>query len=243
MKKPAIALLLLMLSSPALSASFPYSTAIYDQITEAPMGMKITSKAYVRFSKNTNDTLFAEWVTEESSFTGAKRKFNLNTGGTLYTLDLNTKRCTKTDIRGVTEMVNNPEDFAEGMKKQMGLTKAGPCEGAGLKGVKYTSSFGEMCFHKDVFLLWQKTMGSTTNISNIKFDVPLPKEKTQLPSDIKCSDGPDFSRGISGMSATGSTTAQGQGTMENQQQSPPANMEEAMKKAKEAMGNFGDLFK
>ncbi len=242
MKKSAAIILLLILSSSVYSASLPYSTAIYDQVMEGPMGLKITTKAYVRFSKNIDDSLFAEWVTEENSFTGAQRKFNLTTGSVIYALNLDTKKCTKTNIKAITEMVNDPEQFADKMKKQMGLKQAGSCEGAGLKGVKYTSSFGEMCFHKDVFLLWQNAMGSTTKLSNVKFDVPLPKDKTQLPSGVTCSDGPDISGGFGDMGASSSSAAQGQRATGNQQQTPP-NMDQAMKKAKEAMENFGDLFR
>jgi len=241
-KKPAAIILLLILSPSVYSASLPYSSAIYDQVMEGPMGVKITTTAYVRFSKNIDDTLFAEWVTEENSFTGVQRKFNLTTGSVIYALNLDTKKCTKTNIKDVTAMVNDPEQFADMMKTQMGLKQAGSCEGAGLKGVKYTSSFGEMCFHKDVFLLWQKAMGSTTTISNIKFDVPLPKNKTQLPDNVTCTAGPDISKGFGDMGVSSSSAAREQRAIGNQQQTP-ANMDEAMKKAKEAMENFGDLFK
>jgi len=241
-KKYAITLLLLLFSVPALSASFPHTRVISTSITKGPM-TNITTSTYMFYDGNEKTAITAEWSTQQTPV-GKKRKFTLTKGGYISSLDLDTKRCIKTNIQAVTESVQDPEALSASIKKQMGLKKAGACEGAGYQGVKYTSSFGEMCFYKDVFLLWQKGMGIDTRVTSVKFDVNLPKDKITLPAGIKCVAGPDLSQGWQGMQSYGQQSSESSDAAgSSQQQAPqpssqpsPQNMDDAMKMLQDMFG-------
>ena len=226
MKIKFTALSLTLLSSTAFSASFPHKTATYTTVTTAPM-TNIESETYVTFPKDMMESVTAEWSTQKSPM-GVKRTFNLTEKGVVFSLDLDTQHCTKTNIKPLTEGIKDPEQYGKAMRKQMGLQKSGSCEGAGLKGVEYSSPYGKFCFYKDVIMLWQESMGTITKITKIEFDNNLPKDKTRLPGGVKCVAGPDLSKGIGGMNPYGGTTPPGGDSMGNQAP-PPQDMEEAMK--------------
>ena len=239
MKRILIVAAALAASSSLFAAqSQPWETATYEQTMTGPMGMKVVSKHYVRYSKKLEDSRSAEWIDEESMM-GKKKMLNIRDGKYMYAIDRQTKRCTKTDLSAVTDMINDPEQFAEQMKQSMNLKEIGKCEGGGLDGIKYKWSLGEMCMHKGMFLLWQKGMGTNIEVSNVKFNDSLPEDKMAVPADITCKEGPDLSKGFAG--AFGGSNAMGE-TEREEREEAPQNMEEAMQKAQEAMKSFGDLF-
>lgn len=229
-------LVLFSISSTAFCASFPHKTVSYKSTMKGPM-VSVETDSYVVFSDDPNESITAEW-TKQASPAGNKRTFNLTQQGKVYALDLDTQHCTKTDLQPMMDQIGDPEKFAQQMKQQMGLKKSGACAGAGLPGTKYTSSFGEMCFYQDVFLLWQKVMGSTTTISDVVFDETLPQEKIELPSGVTCVDGPDLSKGLDGLREySNSSAAKSKPKTQN-----PQSMEEAMKKAQEAMEQLKGMY-
>ncbi len=227
-------LVLFSISSTAFCASFPHKTVSYKSTMKGPM-VSVETDSYVVFSNDPNESITGEWTTQTTP-TGNKRTFNLTRQGKVYALDLNTQHCTKTNLQPMMDQIGDPEKFAQ----QMGLKKSGGCEGAGLPGIKYTSSFGEMCIYQDVFLLWQKVLGSTTTISDVVFDESLPQEKIELPSGVSCVDGPDLSKGLDGLreySSSAGTNAKSKPKTQN-----PQSMEEAMKKAQEAMEQLKGMY-
>ena len=223
----------------------PWNTAIIDQTMTGPMGMKVTTKSYLKFSNKIEDSFSAEWEEMENSFTGKKEKLTIKDGTHVYVLDLGTNRCTKTNIKAVTDMVNDPMQVAEQMKKTMNLNEAGQCTGVGnRKGILYKWSLGEICMLDGILTLWQKGADTLIEVTKLELDVTLPKDKISLPPGTKCSEGPDFSRGFTNMGSFEHSDMVEANPTENSrsQQPPPQNMEEAMKKAQEAMKSFGDLF-
>lgn len=235
-------------STSIMAASFPHTSAIYQTTMSGPM-MKVTTDAYVYFDGDEAKAISAEWVTQESP-AGKTHKLNITKNSIIYAVDLDKRHCTKTNIKSLTDSISDPEAFAKSMKQQMGLKENGTCEGAGLKGTKLTSSFSEMCMYKDVFMVWMNAMGTKTEVTNVKFDVDLPKDKISVPAGIKCVEGPDIAQGLQGMQMPNGTSS-GKTYDRSQQQSPPGmkeqgmenqDMEEAMKKAQEAMKSFGDMF-
>ncbi len=232
---------LVVFSAAAQAASFPHKTAIYETTMAAPM-MQSTSTSYVFFDGNIGTAISAEWRTEEMM--GRKsRMLTLSKQGKVYSVDLEKRSCTRTDISAMTGSIADPEAFARKMRDQMGMKASGSCDGAGLKGTLYKSGFGDMCMYKDAFMLWQKSMGSDIRVTSVAFDKDLPKDKISLPAGIDCVDGPDLSRGMMGMREysrsrdEGAASAPAGGGQPSQQ-----DMEEAMKQAKEAMKQFGDMF-
>jgi len=220
-----------IIASSASASSFPHRTAIFSQTTTNPM-MEVSSKLYVSFSEKKYTS--AEWETQNTS-TGTKRTLKLNDGKFIYTVDLDANHCTKTKIDAHSLEVKDPTKLANEMKRQMGLEKDGACQGAGLKGTQYKSSFGKMCFYKDVFLLWQEVMGSRTKITDVKFDVALPKNKTKLPSGINCTEGNRYSNQFDYNQSSSYSSSR-----EKHRHQNPENIEEAMKQAKEAMQQLGN---
>ncbi len=239
MQKYIVSLSLLVVSASAISASFPHKSAIYQTITSGPM-MKVVTDSYVYFDGDENTATSAEWVTQETPM-GKKNKLNITKKGIIYSVDLDKKHCTKTNIRSLTDSISDPEAFSKSIKQQMGLKESGSCKGAGLKGIKYTSSFSEMCMYKDVFMLWQTAMGTKTEVTKVKFDTDLPKDKTSIPAGITCIEGPDISQGWPGMQVPNGAASSGK-TYDRGGQQSPQDMEETMKKAQEAMKSFGDMF-
>jgi hypothetical protein len=236
MNKTAISLPLLLLSTNVLAASFPHETVISTTTMKGTM-VDVHTETYARYSNNMDDSMSAEWVTQKTPV-GVTRKFNLSKNGQVYAYDLDTGRCTVTDTKALTDKIGDPMQLAKDIKTQMNMKKVGACEGAGIQGTKYTSSFGEMCFYKDVFMLWQKTMGTTTRVTRVEFDKPLPSNKTRLPAGVKCVAGPDFSKGIGGLMSGGSS-ASAFAAPARKKQAAPANMDEAMKKMQKMLKQMG----
>ncbi len=237
MIKNIISLLLLLLSTEIYSASFPYKTVISESVTTGPM-TEITTSTYSSFDGDVNTMISAEWSTQKTP-AGKKRTFNLTKNGFVYAVDLDTKHCTKTDIKAMMNAISDPEAMSKDMKRQMGLKENGTCEGAGYKGIKYSSQFGEMCFYKDVFLLWQKVMGTQTKVTRVEFDVDLPKDKITLPAGIKCVEGPDISQGLRGLQSYRGSDSPDAASGSSQQEAPqnaPQNMDDAMKMFKDMFG-------
>ena len=221
-----------------LASPFPHHSIFSVSEMKAPM-MTVHTETYAFYTENLKDAVSAEWVTQTGPM-GKSRTLNLSKKGFVYALDLDSKHCTKTDIRELMNAELDPEQAASEMKKQMNLTQEGDCEGAGLQGIKYSSSFGSMCFYKDVFLLWQEAMGTRMTVTQVEFDRELPKDKIRLPSDVTCIEGPDLSQGIQGLMPT----AAGQAETEVPPNQPQTqDREKAMKQAQEAMKQLGDFFK
>ena len=246
MNKYLVNLFLLVASTTAstsiMAASFPHTSAIYQTKMSGPM-MKVTTDAYVYFDGDEKKAISAEWVTQESPI-GKTHKLNITKNSIIYAVDLDKSHCTKTNIKSLTDSISDPEAFAKSIRQQMGLKENGTCEGAGLKGTKLTSSFSEMCMYKDVFMVWMNAMGTKTEVTKVKFDVDLPKDKISVPAGIKCVEGPDIAQGLQGMQMPNGASS-GKTYDRSRQQSPqdmPQDMEETMKKAQEAMKSFGDMF-
>lgn len=266
MNRIAIAFTIYSLSSLSHAASFPHTSAIFQTTMKGPM-MEMTTDSYVYFDGNKSNAVSAEWVKQKNPM-GSTNRLNITKDGVVLAVDLDRMSCTRTNIKSFTESISDPEKFAESIKKQMNLTKSGKCEGAGLKGVKYTSSFGELCLYKDVFMLWQSAMGTMTKVTKVEFDKKLPQDKITVPAGVDCIDGPDLSKGWRGMmppgggsssslSESSSDAAGSQQEQEyerenssssnnasgNRQDQTPPNMDEAMQKAKDVMKSLGDMFK
>ena len=246
MNKVILTLLLLLPFSSSYSASFPYKSAIFKTVTDGGV-FKNESETYTSFSKNPEDSITAEWARQEA-LGRVERSLNLTKGGVLYHLNLDTNQCTKTNIKALTDKINDPERLAKQMKQDLQMKPAGPCKGDGHKGILYTHSFGEICLLDDVFMLWQKSPGVTSKVTDIKFDVRLPKDKITLPSGVNCVPGPDLSQGLGGMMNYGqSNSASGQGDSQSgtssssttQQQPSQEEMEKLQKQANEMMKNLG----
>lgn len=245
MNKTTFFIVLGVASVQASAASFPHKSAIYTTKTSGPM-MESTIESYVYFDGNEETAISAQWMTDVVM--GRKtRKLSVSKGGVVKTVDLDTKHCTETNISSFTQSIKDPEKLAKDMKQQMNLQEQGTCEGAGLTGTKYTSSFGELCMYRDVFMLWQNAMGTNIKVTNVKFDVDLPKSKTSIPSDIKCVAGPDLSQGWQGNYGDGTRAPESAPASGDRgsQPPPPQNMEEAMEKTKDVLKEFGfgDMFK
>lgn len=235
MKPNFIVLLLLLPATSALSGKPPFTSVHSESIQTGPM-MEIKTSTWSYYDGDMDTAVTAEWVTQKTPM-GKQRKFNLTKKGIVYAVDLDTRHCTKTDVTAITGSIKNPEALAKNMKQQMGLKKEGTCEGAGFKGIKYTSGFGEMCFYKDIFLLWQNMMGNMTKVTKAEFDITLPKDKITLPAGIKCVQGPDLSQGWQGIQTY--SNSQPSGSIPDQQppqQPSPQNMDDAMKMFKEMFG-------
>ncbi|MBT8436325.1 MAG: hypothetical protein KJP11_03050 [Gammaproteobacteria bacterium] len=246
MNKAILILLLILPFSNSYSAPFPYKSAIFKTITDGGV-FKHESETYITFSKNPEDSLSAEWASQEA-LGRVERSFNLTKDGVVYHLDLDTNQCTKTNIQVLTDRINDPERLARQMKQELQMKPAGNCKGGGYEGTRYTHSFGEMCLLDDVFMLWQKSPGATTEVTEIRFDVRLPEDKITLPSGVNCVPGPDLSKGIGGMmsygqsnSATQQNNSQGNtsGGSTNQQQPSQEEMEKMQKQATDMMKNLG----
>lgn len=239
--KSGASTLVLLFASSAANAAFPHKSAIYTTTMSGPM-MEITSDYYVSFDANKGTS--AEWTTQKSPV-GETRTLNITTDGIVHHVDLKKRQCTKTNVRAITGNISNPEALAASIKQQMNLKKAGSCEGAGYKGVKYTSPFGEMCLYHDVFMLWQSAMGTRTQVTKLKFDVSLPKDKITVPAGLDCKEGPDLSRGWQDVdpSELGSSTSSADEAASSNRQPPPQDAEEAMKRAEDMMKSIGDMFK
>jgi len=236
--KSILTLLLLLAFSNSSSASFPYKSAIFKTTTDGGV-VKIESQTYMTFSKNPEDSITAEWSVQET-MGQVERSFNLTKGGFVYHLNLDTKQCTKTNIKVFTDQINDPERLAKQMKQALQMKPAGSCEGDGHKGTKYTHSMGEICLLDDVFMLWQKSLGGMTTVTDIQFDANLPKDKITLPSDVNCVPGPDLSKGIGGMMNYGqSNSAAEQGSSANQPPPSQEEMQQLQKQADEMMKNLG----
>lgn len=235
MRVNSVSLVFLLASTTAHSA-FPHKSAIYTMTMSGPM-VEVVTDAYVYFGGKEDSAISAEWVTQQTP-AGKTRNLNITKQGFVYAIDLDKQHCTKTNIKIITESITDPEAFAKSMKQQMNMQEVGSCEGAGLKGVKYKSSFGEICLYKDMFMLWQNAMGTKTQVTKVKFDTSLPKDKTSIPSGIKCVEGPDLSKGWQGMQQY-----QGESSSSDADEPPPQDVEEAMQKAREAMKSLGDMVK
>ena len=240
MKKHLLGLIFLSYSTTIFSASFPHKSAIFQTTTSGSMIDTITD-SYVYYNADKATITSAEWIKQKSPVKG--HRLNLTKDGVVYSVDFNKNQCTKINVKTITDSINDPEAFAKNLRKQMGLIENGSCDGAGLKGVKYTSSFSEMCIYKDIFLLWQNVMGITTQVTKVTFDTDIPADKINLPSGIKCIDGPDLSKGMTGMMQDYRKPPSSGSTTKTKQKQSPQDMDEAMKKAKEAMKSFGDMFK
>lgn len=244
----------LLLQSPVFSASFPHKTAIYERITKGPM-VDITEQVYTRFPKDMNDInayLEAEWRVQKT-FVGTERTLHLSKQGINYSVNLDTQVCTKQDMRKVSEEFlkgADPQKFGDAMRKEMGFDKpTGTCTVAGLKGKEYTSSQmgGRACFYEGFFNLSFEMMGTKTWVSKVQFDKRLPKDKISLPKNVHCKEAPSLQDALGGMkgsagSHTESITESGTASERKKQRSSPPNMEDAMKKMKDALGNFEKMF-
>ncbi len=220
-------------------AALSFKTAIYESVTEGPM-MKSSSTYYSDYDNNLDKAISSEWRTE--TIMGRQtRSLIINKQGKVYNVDLDTRQCTVTDISGITNAIHDPEDFAKSLKQQMNFQESGTCSGAGLQGKKYTSSFGEMCFYDDVFMLWQKTMGTHIRVTKVEFDKKLPKDKISLPAGIKCTEGPDLSKGFEGFKSPGINEQNEQNEQQSEmpardeQQPSQQDIENAIEQAKDAM--------
>jgi len=246
MKNIFFCLLFLFTTSAFSATDFNHKSAIFKTITDSSV-TKIESETFITFSNNINDSITAEWTRQET-FGRVTNSLNLTKNGVISHLDLDTKKCTETDIKEMTDKINDPEKLAAQMKQSMNMKPNGTCEGEGYPGIKYTHSFGEACLYKDVFMLWVSAMGTTTRTTDIQFDVSLPEGKINLPAGTKCVPGPDLSQGFGGMmnyNQSNSASEQDNSTgLSNQQQNPPSQAEtdEAMKQVNEMMKKFGDLF-
>ena len=229
-------ILFYLFAFPASYAALPFKTVIYDSVTEGPM-MKSTSSHYDSYDGDAASAISAEWRTE--SIMGRQtRTLVLSKQGKVYNVNLVTRQCTVTDVSGITHSITDPEGFAKSLRQQMNFQQAGSCTGAGMKGIKYTSQFGEMCFYKDVFMLWQKTMGTNMRVTKVTFDQKLPQDKISLPAGIECIEGPDLSKGLPGMKSwddNRQSDPQSDEPRENDQQPSQQDIEKAMEQAKDVM--------
>lgn len=230
---------LLLLSTPLLAGPFPHRSVISTSEMNTPM-MSIHTESYAAYSGNLKDSISAEWVTQRGPM-GTTRKFTLSKQGFVYALDLDSQHCTKTDIRELMNVELDPEQAARQMKAQLNLRPVGDCEGAGLKGQKYSSDFGSMCFYQNVFLLWQEAMGTRTNVTKVEFDRELPADKIALPEGVNCIAGPDLKNGYPG--SLPAPAAGQQSAMRSPQRPEDGAREDAMKQAQEAMKQLGNMFK
>ena len=220
------------------ASSFSANSAIFKTITDGGV-FKQESETFMTFSKDPEGSIMAEWAIQET-LGQVERSFNLTKGGFVHHLNLDTKQCTKTNIKVLTDRVNDPERFAQQMKQQLNMKPAGTCEGAGHKGIKYTHSLGEICLLDDVFMLWQKSAGVTTTVTDVRFNVSLPEDKITLPAGVKCVPGPDLTQGIGGMMNYGqSSPAAGQSDSANQPPPSQEEMQKLQKQANEMMKNLG----
>jgi hypothetical protein len=238
---------------PALSMTFKHKSAIYTEITTGMREATITVYTNFPEGKDVTEYIRAEYV-DEKTFAGRERSLNLTKDGFMHRVNLDTGQCTKTDIRKMTEGFykgDDPEKISKEMQQSLGLEKVGTCSGAGLNGEHLKSSFTEMCMYKNVIPLWQKTMGTESRITEIEFDVRLPKDKINLPNNVTCTKGPDMEdirkkmRGQSDSYPQQAPDSSSDSSYDQQNQTPPdaPNMDEAMKKAQEAMKALGDMFK
>jgi len=210
--------------------------------------MEMSSKVYIQFAEDISDYLEAEWR-EQKTPIGTERTFILTKQGIVYSLNLDTQQCTQQDVskimKGLTQG-SDPQQFAEEMRKQMGLKEQGSCEGAGLTGTKYVSQLGSLCLYKDAFLLWQEMMGSNTRVTKVQFDKALPRDKIQLPKNVNCIQDPSLEEALGNIPAYPGIQAQeaepSSTSGESVDQSAPVT-EEEMQQMKDMMKKLGDMFK
>lgn len=230
-----LAVLLVMgYTSVGLSADFPHKSAIYERSVTAPL-MEITSEVYARYADNFADYMEAEWRVQKSPM-GNERRFVLLKEGVVYSVDLDTQHCTKTDITERDQpasLGHDPRGMVENMKRQMGLKAAGDCQGAGLNGIKWASRHMTLCMYEDMFPLWHEAMGSTTRVTRVSFDEELPANKISLPANMVCEAGTP----LPGMMGPGRAVQQPPGSAPGEM----PDMDDAMRRAQEAMQKLQEL--